>query len=56
MKKHQFYFEFLSQTCLLGISISQFEIQEDDNGPWKDTFRIEVGLIFFIFSYTKISI
>jgi len=56
MKRHQFYFEFLSHTCLCGISISQYETQWEDTEEWLPTFRIEIGFIFFTLSYTRISL
>ncbi len=56
MKRHQFYFEPFPQTCLLGISIGQFETQWEDEDKWYPTFRVELGFIFFTLSYTKISI
>tara|TARA_R100001463_G_scaffold5551_4_gene18777 strand:- start:17137 stop:17307 length:171 start_codon:yes stop_codon:yes gene_type:complete len=56
MKRHQFYFEFLSQSSLLGLSISQFESQFENDPTWHPTFRIELGFIFFTISYTKVSL
>ncbi len=56
MKRHQFFFEPFPQTSLLGISIGQFETQWEDDDEWYPTFRVELGLIFFTLSYTKISI
>ena len=56
MKRHEFYFEFLPQTSLLGISIGKFESQWEDSKEWLPTFRIELGFILFTVSYTKISI
>jgi hypothetical protein len=56
MKRHQFYFEFLPQSCLLGLCISQYESQLPNDTYWYQTFRIEIGFIFFTLSYTKTSI
>ena len=56
MKRHQFYFEFLPQSSLLGLCISQFESQFKNDPTWHPTFRIELGFIFFTISYTKVSL
>lgn len=56
MKRHHFYFEFLSQSCLVGLCISQFETRLEDQEEWLPAFKIELGFIFFTISYTKVSI
>ena len=56
MKRHHFYFEFLSQSCLVGLCISQFETRLEDQQEWLPAFKIELGFIFFTISYTKVSI
>ena len=54
MKRHEFFLEALSDTCLFGISISKYETQLEDGEEWYLTFRIAIGFIFFTFSYTRI--
>ena len=56
MKRHQFCVEFLPKTILGGLSISQYETKIEENDEWHHTWRFAIGLIFVIFSYTKISI
>jgi hypothetical protein len=56
MKRHQFFVEFLPNTILWGLSISQYETKVEENDEWHPTWRIAIGLIFISFSYTKISI
>tara|TARA_R100001443_G_scaffold86406_1_gene93070 strand:+ start:55 stop:246 length:192 start_codon:yes stop_codon:yes gene_type:complete len=56
MKRHQFFFEFLPNTILCGLSISQYETKIEESDEWHPTFRLAIGLIFVTFSYTKIFI
>tara|TARA_R100001015_G_C4619834_1_gene176649 strand:+ start:842 stop:1012 length:171 start_codon:yes stop_codon:yes gene_type:complete len=56
MKRHQFNFEFLGATSLLGLSISQHETKLEESDEWHPTFNISIGLIFVTFSYSLISL
>ena len=56
MKRHQLFVEFLPNTILFGISISQYETKKEDAEEWHPTWRIAIGLVFLTFSYTKILI
>jgi len=56
IKRHQFLFQFLPPTSLLGISIGQYETKVEDSEKWHPAFNIELGFIFFKLSYINISI
>ena len=54
MKRHQFFFEFLPNTLLCGVSISHYETKLEENEEWCPTISLAIGLIFFTVSYTNI--
>jgi hypothetical protein len=56
MKRHEFNLEFLPNTILCGLSISQYESKIEESEEWHLTYRFAIGLIFITFSYTKILI
>jgi len=54
--RHQFFFQFLPKSCLLGFSLSQHETKlDEDDENWYPIIEFEMGLIFIKFSYGYIS-
>lgn len=51
MNKHEFNFALFPQNILLGISCVNYEIEEEGTNNWLPALAIEVGFIFFTFSY-----
>ncbi len=56
IKRHQILFQFLPKTCLIGVSISQYETKVEESNKWHPAFNIELGFIFFKVSYVNISV
>ena len=54
--RHQFFFQFLPKSCLLGFSLSQHETKVEESKEWHPAFNIELGFIFFKVSYVNISV
>lgn len=55
MKRHEFNFELLGSTSLLGLSISQSEEKYSEQEEWSPVFSISLGLIFITFTYKRVS-
>ena len=56
MNRHLFFFEFLPNTVVCGVSISQYETKVEESKEWHPAFNIELGFIFFKVSYVNISV
>jgi len=51
---HAFYFEFLPKEPVIGVKVWNRELICDD-GVDRPLFRIELGALFFLVSYTNVN-
>ena len=54
MKRHEFNFEFLGHSSLLGLSISQSEQRYNEDEDWYPVLSISIGIIFIKFTYNRV--
>jgi len=51
MKTHEFKIEFLTDSPLLGLHMTQFDRKNSDTLRWNPTMKISLGFLFFHFTY-----